>query len=676
MPLQDAIYRFGPYELRTRTHEVYKNGEKLKLRPQAFQILHALVERSGDVVTREELRRRLWPAETFVDFEHGLNTAIKELRGLLNDSASEPRYIETLPKLGYRIIAPVTAVEAVFRAPFGDAVDAKSRAAEIEEPQGRQFPDHVGINSHRPLQRQEEKHRSKDRQLQEHGGVPPPLHQWRWGIAAAVGVIVIVGVAIYVQWSRSRARVQAPSTRAMLAVLPFENLTGDAGQEYFSDGLTEEMIGQLGRLDSQRLGVIARTSVMHYKHTQDPLSQIGRELGVQYVLEGSVRRDSDKVRISAQLIQVRDQTHIWSRQYDRELGSLLTLQGEIAREAAGEIQIALGTPQSMQVALQNPSASTANSEAHDLYLKGLYFWNKRTVENFEQAVEYFRRATDRDPNYAPAYSGLADSYSLLTGYAMLPGNKYMPRARAAALRALELDQNLAEAHTALALVVQNYDYDWQTSEKEFRWAIELNPNYVTAHHWYAEHLMWMGRFDEALQESEKARQLDPLSLIIAADYGDILYNARQYDQAIAQLRAVREMDPNFPRATIILGPYIQKGMFKEALALVKPAPPSSPVEPWYLAAMASIYGRAGQRDEALRVLKRLEELNLREPLPLTVLVSAYLSVGDQERALTYLEKEYAERCNALTTLKVDPEYDPLRSDPRFQALLRRMNFPQ
>ena len=646
MPLQDAKYRFGPYELRTRTREVYKHGSRLKLRPQLFQILQALAERSGEVVTREELRRLLWPAETFVDFEHGLNTAIKELRGLLNDSVSEPRYVETLPKLGYRMNVPVTAVEPVFRAPSGEALDAKSPG-----------------------------HRSKDRPLQD-GGVNLPHHRWRWGIAAAVAVIAIVGVAIYVQWSRSRGRAQAFSGRAMLAVLPFENLTGDAGQEYFSDGLTEEMIGQLGRLDPRRLGVIARTSVMHYKHTQDPLSQVGRELGVQYVLEGSVRRDSDKVRISAQLVQVRDQTQIWSRQYDRELGSLLTLQGEIAREAADEIQITLGTPQSMQVALQNPSASTANSEAHDLYLKGLYFWNKRTVENFQQAVAYFQRAIDRDPNYAPAYSGLANSYSLLTGYAVLPGNKYMPRARAAALRALELDPNLAEAHTALALVVQNYDYDWQTSEKEFRWAIELNPNYVTAHHWYAEHMMWMGRFDEAFQESEKARLLDPLSLIIAADYGDILYNARQYDRAIAQLRAVREMDPNFPRAGIILGPYIQKGMFKEAVALVKPVHPSSPGEPWYLANMASIYGRAGQREEALHVLKRLEELNLREPLPLTVLAAAYLSVGDKERALTYLEKEYAERYNEMTKLKVDPGYDPLRSDPRFQDLLRRVHLAQ
>src|SRR5215470_6113420 len=655
MRSQDAIYRFGPYELRTRTREVYKNGIKLKVRPQPFQILQALVERAGDVVTREELRHRLWPAETFVDFEHGLNTAIKELRGLLNDSASEPQYIETLPKLGYRILVPVEAVDP---ARGKEAVRPKRPASEG------------------PPYTTGEEHRSEYRPLQQgDGGLKPPLHRRRWAVAVAAAAMIIVGVAVYVQWSRWRAPARASSGRVMLAVLPFENLTGDASQDYFSDGLTEEMIGQLGRLDPQRLGVIARTSVMHYKHVPQSLQQIGRELGVQYVLEGSVRRDADKARISAQLIQLKDQTHLWSREYDRELGSLLTLQREIAREAADEIQITFGTPKHTAVAVPTGASPALDSQAHDLYLKGLYFWNKRTVEGFQQAIHYFKNAIDIDPNYAQAYTGLANSYSLLTGYAEAPGERYMTKARTAALRALELEPSLAEAHTALALVVQNYDYDWETSEKEFRRAIELNPNYSTAHHWYAEHLMWMGRFDEAFQESEKARQLDPLSLIIAVDYADILYNARQYDRAIAQLRAVHEMDPNFPRVGILIGSYIEKGMFPEALAVVK-SPSARENLRWYWALQAYVHGRAGQREEARGALRKLEDLSRREKIQPTVFVRAYLGVGDNERALSCLEKAYAERYSEATTLKVDPMYDSLRGDPRFQELLRRVGLAQ
>ncbi len=353
MPGKTTIYRFGPYELRNRTRELYKQGIKLKLRPQPFQVLRILVERAGDVVTREELRDLLWSKETFVDFEHGLNTGIKELRGVLNDSASEPRYIETLPKLGYRMIVRV----------------------EVDE--------------------------------------PLPMLQVilrPWTVLLGIAIVLIVALGTYVQWSRSRARPQPSGERLMLAVLPFENLTGDAGQDYFSDGLTEEMIAQLGHLDPQHLGVIGRTSVMHYKGTHEPLEQIGRELGVQYVLEGSVRRDANKVRVSAQLNQVRDQAHVWARQYDRELINLLALQGEIAQEIADGIQLTLGDHKRIDSAHQAPLTPNAY-EAYDLYLKGRYFWNKRTPPGFQRAVEYFQQAVAKDPDYARAYAGLSDSYA-------------------------------------------------------------------------------------------------------------------------------------------------------------------------------------------------------------------------------------------------------------------------
>ena len=462
----------------------------------------------------------------------------------------------------------------------------------------------------------------------------------------------------------------------MLAVLPFENLTGDAGQDYFSDGLTEEMITRLGSLDPRHLGVIARTSVMHYKNSQEQLGQIGRELGVRYVLEGSFRKETGKVRITAQLIQVNDQTHLWARQYDRELDDLLSLQSEIAREVSDEIQVALGDHKLIQPLPHQPFSSPQTYLAYDLYLKGQYFLNKRTVEGFHRAIDYFQQATAKDPNYARAYAGLADSYALLGGYSMVPQAEFMAKARAAALRALAIDENLPEAHTALALVVQNYDWDWQSSEKEFRWAIELNPNYATAHHWYAEHLAWLGRFDEALLESERARQLDPLSLIIATDNGAILLYSRQYDRAIEQFRAVRELDPNFPRAGMIVQAYAQKGMFTEILAGMEKSRRISCDGPWVCSELAYVYGRMGQRAQARQALAKLEQFYRRQPLDPAAFVGPYIALGNKDQAFAYLEKAYAQHSNAMTTLKVDPLYDPLRDDPRYQNLLRRVGLAQ
>lgn len=323
--------------------------------------------------------------------------------------------------------------------------------------------------------------------------------------------------------------------------------------------MTEKMISDLGGLDAQHLGVIARTSVMHYKQTTEPLDQIGRELGVQYVLEGSVRRDSKKVRITAQLIQLKDQTHLWSQQHDRELSDLLSIQADIAHEIAGQIQLALGNPAPTEQTAQR-SLTPERYAAYDLYLKGQYFWNNRTIEGLHQATSYFEQATAKDPTFARAYAGLADSYALIGPYTATPQTEFIPKARTAAMRALELDGSVAEAHTALALIVQNYDWDWQTAEKEYRRAIELNWSYATAHQWYAEHLAWRGRFDEALRESERARQLDPLSLVIATDNAAILYYSRQYDRAIQQLRAIREMDWTFPRTDYIFYCLVEAGM--------------------------------------------------------------------------------------------------------------------
>jgi len=492
------------------------------------------------------------------------------------------------------------------------------------------------------------------------------------GVFEVVAHNVPPGLGTYVQWSRSRARPQPSGERLMLAVLPFENLTGDAGQDYFSDGLTEEMIAQLGHLDPQHLGVIGRTSVMHYKGTHEPLEQIGRELGVQYVLEGSVRRDANKVRVSAQLNQVRDQAHVWARQYDRELINLLALQGEIAQEIADGIQLTLGDHKRIDSAHQAPLTPNAY-EAYDLYLKGRYFWNKRTPPGFQRAVEYFQQAVAKDPDYARAYAGLSDSYALMSGYSFAPQNEFMPKARAAALRAVELDKNLAEAHTSLALITENYDWDWQNAEKEYRLAIQLDPNYATAHHWYAEYLAHQGRFDEAFAESERARQLDPLSLIIATDDGAILYFSRQYDRAIAKFRSVLDMEPNFPRAHLLVFAYVEKGMFADALADIEKWRRIDDVHlPGIWAIEAYVYGRSGQQVEAQRALEKLQQLNRRRQIDPATIALAYVGMDNKDEAFAWLQRAYSERSNALTALKVDPIYDPLRSDPRFQELLRRV----
>jgi TolB-like protein/DNA-binding winged helix-turn-helix (wHTH) protein/Tfp pilus assembly protein PilF len=654
MPSAASQYRFGPYQLRTRTRELYKHGIKLKLRPQAFQVLIILLERAPDPVTREELRQKLWSSETFVDFEHGLNTAVKDLRGTLSDSASEPRYIETLPKLGYRIIAPVEKefAPATERA-FIDQTDQQVSLNEANASFGEQ-------------QRLAEKQTATSGPELERGGKPKNL--LRWSLYTAALLLVASGLAVW-RWQGSPARART-GTRVTLAVLPFENLTGDPAQEYLTDGLTEEMISQLGRSDPERLGVIARTSVMHYKDGHEPLDRIGRELGVQYVLEGSVRRDADKVRISAQLIRLKDQTHVWVRQYDRELSSLFALQGEIAQEVADEIHLALGQkPASVVAAAKAPVTDT---EAYDLYLRGRYFWNKRNREGFEEAVASFQQSIAKDPNYAPAYAGLADTYVLLSNISTALPAQMMQQARTAALKALQLDERLAEAHTSLALITENYDYDWQTAEKEFRRAIELNPNYATAHQWYAEWLMWQGSFGDALQESDRARQLDPFSLIIAADRGAIFYYSREYDHAIQQSKAVLAIDPHFGRANILYVAYLRKGMFSDALSNFDTDLSHCTSDPWVCGWVAYVDGLAGETEKARTALKELERLDRTRHIRPEPLIAASIGLGHNDDAIHYLERAWSERSSTLTGLRVDPLYDPLRGDPRFQALQRRV----
>ena len=647
--------RFGDdFELDPRSQKLCRAGRVLKLERIPTEILFLLIEKNGELVTREQIISRVWGEGVFLDTDNSINGAIRKIRQVLKDDPENPRYIQTVTGKGYRFIAPIVAPAPAERE---DAPAARPPADRPPADAGTLAADSSSDAALAPAASR--------------NTAPGRLAR----LIGAVAVALIAGWGVYLYTVRSHAPVPGPPVRSMLAVLPFANLTGDPEQEYFSDGLTEEMISQLGNLDASHLGVIARTSVMHYKHTEEPLDQIGGELGVQYALEGSVRRDANKVRITAQLIQIKDQSHIWARQYDRDLSNLLALQAEIAHDIADQIQLTLGDQRRIEIARQSDMSPQA-FEAYDLYLKGRFFWNRRTGQGFQQAIEYFQQAIAKDPNDARAYTGLADSYALLGGYSLTPQMELMPKARAAALKALELDPALAEAHTSFALITENFDYDWETAEKEYRRAIELNPNYATAHHWYAEFLSFQGRFPEALAESERARQLDPLSLIIAADNGVILFYARQYDASIARFRAVKEMEPSFSRAGMVVAPYVEKQQYGDALAELKEWVDTRGESEWTWAWRAFVYGRSGQSAQARQALAKVKQFYDNGHRSPDAVLWALVGVGDRDEAFVWFEKAYADHSNVLTSLKVNPGFDGLRSDPRFQSLMRRVRLAQ
>jgi TolB-like protein/DNA-binding winged helix-turn-helix (wHTH) protein/Flp pilus assembly protein TadD len=620
----------------------------LKLERIPIEILLFLAEQPGEIVTREQIVERVWGKDVFLDTDNSINGAIRKIRQVLKDDPEEPQFIQTVTGKGYRFIAQLTEEPPL--------EESRSEEPQLEEPAAT-----VVTQAPPPLTRAGI------------SDVPRFARHRRW-IVVALTLLLLVAGATYALWPRPAARVGSPS-RVMLAVLPFANLTGDASQEYFSDGLTEEMISELGQMNPEHLGVIGRTSVMLYKTNPKSLDQIGRELGVQYVIEGSVRRDSDHVRITAQLIQVKDQTHVWAHEYDRELKNLLAVQAEIAEEIRDEIELTIGGQKPVPARGEESGPVATNSyEAYDLYLRGRFFWNKRTAAGFLRAADYFQQAIAKDPGYAQAYAGLADTYGLMSTWHQVPQGEFMPRARAAAQKALELDEKLAEAHTSLALIAESYDYDWPAAEKEFRRAIELNPYYATAHQWYGEFLAWQGRIEEARAESERARQLDPLSLIIAVDDAAADYYARQYDRAVERGRAVIEMDPNFSDHGVILNSLMQQGKFDEAVKEIERAKVYTDAsQAW--ASTAALYGRWGRAAEAKRALAKAQgSVSEDRANPNADLLTAYVGMGRKDEAIALLQDSYEKHSNVVLGLKVDPEYDSLRSDPRFQELLRRLRF--
>jgi TolB-like protein/DNA-binding winged helix-turn-helix (wHTH) protein/Tfp pilus assembly protein PilF len=652
-PLRHTVVRFGTYEVSFQSGEVRKAGVRIRVQQQPLKLLEVLLEHPGNLITREELRSRVWPNESFGDFDQAVNIAIAKLRSALGDSAENPRYIETLPKRGYRFIADVSFVDGDGRIRRPESASADSIGVEpVHQFQGNALAIPPATEPGTELQ----------------GLAGAPERRLRPTRRALIALAVALTLAILTLFL-VRSRGRAPAIRS-LAVLPLDNLSGDAAQNYFADGMTDELITDLAQISALR--VISRTSVMVYKGARKPLPQIARELNVDAVVEGTVLRAGDQVRITAQLIDASTDKHLWSQSYEGELRDTLALQDRVARAIAEQIQINL-TPRE-QAALK--SVRVVNPEAYESYLKGRYFWNKRTADGLRVALAYFNQAIEEDPNYAQAYSGLADTYALLGDwqYAVMTPTEADPKAKAAALKAVELDSSLGEAHNSLAFALDGFDWNLDSGGKEFRRAIELSPGYATAHHWYAWHLALFGQYDEAIAEMKKAESLDPLSLIINADLAELLMLAHSYDESMQQSRKTIEMDPNFAMAHNQLAQaYLHQHLYKEAVVELQKAVQLSAGSPTCIANLARAYALSGQRSESVKLMSDLKTSSTPGFSHASEIAAIYVSLGDTDQAMNWLEKGYAERFNPGVLIR--PSFDPLRSDPRFQNLVHRVGLP-
>jgi TolB-like protein/DNA-binding winged helix-turn-helix (wHTH) protein/Flp pilus assembly protein TadD len=628
------IFRFGAFEFSAQTSELRKHGLRIKLSGQPISVLAMLLERPGEVVTRADLQARLWPAGTFVDFEHSVNAAVKRLRQALGDSADSPRFIETLARNGYRFIAPL-----------GQRID------DLAEPAGQN-------HSEEP---------------QSAAPVKKAARRWRFlafpRITASVSLPIVIAGFIIGLHERRPAHIGSGPIRS-LAVLPLANLSGDPDEEYFVEGMADSLRQSLEGIGALR--VISRTSSMYCRGSNKALPEIARQLNADAVVDGSVLRTGKRVRISVELIQTASDTQIWGGSYDRDLKDIFALQAEVAQKIADEIRGTLTAPDRARLARRR----TPDTDAYFAYSKGRFFWNKRTEVDLKRAIGYFQQAIEKDPNYALAYDGLADCWLPLGWYGYMAPSETFPYAKAAVRKALALDDSLAEAHTSLAFVTLYYDRDWANAEREFRRAIELNPNYANGHHWYAEFLSLEGRHREAIAESEHARELDPLSNIINTWVGARYFFARQYDKAIEQYRNSLEMDPGFVPAHLVLGHALeQKHMYREAIAELERAVSLSGGSPIYIASLAHAYGVAGRRDQARKLFDDLWHLSKQRFVSSYDLALVSLGTGETDRAFALLACAVEERSPRVAFLGVDPRFDALRSDTRFKQLMIRIGRP-
>jgi TolB-like protein/Flp pilus assembly protein TadD len=556
-----------------RAGELRKQGLKIKLQDQPFQILVMLLEHPGQVVTREELRSKLWPANTFVDFDHSLNKAINKLREALGDSAESPRFVETLPRRGYRFLEPF---------------EHKQRRA---------------IDS--------------------------------------------------------------------IAVLPLENLSCDPEQDYFADGLTEALITNLAKISALR--VVSRTTAMHYKGVHRPLRELARELQVEGIVEGTVQRFGKRVRISVQLIHATADAHLWAESYERDLRDILGLEAELAQAIAREVQVTLTPQEQAQLA----QAHVVEPEAYEAYLKGRYHWNRRSGDALAKGTECFQRAIERDPSYAAAYAGLADCASSAGWLGFIHPDEGCGKGKRLAQKALNMDANLAEAHTSLAWATVHYDFDFALSETEYERSIQLNPRYATAYMWFSLLLAATGRLEEAITECKRAVRLDPLALMISAGLGWIYWCAHRYDEMIEQFRKTLELDSNFAPPHWGLGlAYSGKSMHEPAIAEMRKAVELSHGSTLVVGLLGEAYAIAGYRDDAQEVLAQLEGISKQQYVTPYIIARIYAALDKSDEVFLWLETAFRERAAWMVYLSVDSRLDSLRSDPRFQDLLRRMNFPQ
>jgi TolB-like protein/tetratricopeptide (TPR) repeat protein len=578
----ENVLHFGAFELDSHAGELRKKGIKIKLQDQPLQILVMLLEHQGEIVTREELQRKLWPADTFVDFEHGINKAMNRLRAALGDSSENPRFIETLPRKGYRFITSTTGSNAPM-----------NMAAEKE------------------------------------------------------------------------------SLKIRLAILPLENLSGDPSQEYFSDGMTEELITQLGGFDPLRLGVIARTSVAQYKGTIKSIREIGQELQVSFIIEGSVRRASDRVRISAQLIRVGDETHLWAQNYERDGRDILTLQNEVAGAVLEEIRRRIVPELGAFPAI----TKTIDPNAYESYLRGRYHFGMISRDGLWKGLEYFKTAIAAENSYAPAYAGLADCYWKLGQLGLLRPIEAYPNAKQAAQRALELDPLLADAYASLAAVAFHYEWDWAGAENGFLRAIQLNPNLAVAHAWYALSLSFLGRCDEASVEARKALMLEPLGQISNGVFATYLMLSGQMEAAVEQYRKTIDLQYNFFHAhTLMALALLQCSRFDESIECAQKAADLSKVSyPLILAGLA--YASSGRKKQAVELLERLILESRKTYVPSIYLAVLSLRLGRLIQAFKWLEQAFDERDSGLVALKSLPLFGITRFIPGVRKLVRRMNFP-
>jgi TolB-like protein/DNA-binding winged helix-turn-helix (wHTH) protein/Tfp pilus assembly protein PilF len=645
-------FHFGDYTLDQSAYRLQRGQQLLRLEKLPMELLILLVRRHGELISREEIAECLWGKDVFVDVDHSINTAVRKIRLVLRDDSERPRFLETVVGKGYRFAARVQITN-------GDSgpIELPDLAAEVQ-----------------PLPTTQPEVPKPLVPATQAAALPPTQEKVRSPrlllLLGSFSFLAVLAVAILLNRGRQIEGVARPPIKS-LAVLPLKNLSGDATQEYFADGMTEAVIGRLSLIPGLR--VISRTSVMRFKDTRMSTPEIAKMLHVDAVVEGSVVRERDRIRVNAQLIRGATDEHIWAGEYQRESQSILALQEEIARTIARQIRVSMKPPQPADLA----ATRTVDPKVQESYLKGRYYFNQRTEDALNKSIAYFAQAVEKDPSYPLPYCGLADAYAVLGYRGHLLSRDALLKAKSAALKAIELDDTVADAHASLAFIAETLEWNWATAEREYKRALELNPSDARAHHWYAGYLIYVGRFDEGIEEAKLARDLDPLSLPINTALAGRMLVVGRYDEAFAQLRETLEMDPNFPPAHNRLAwAYLGKGKQEAAIREFQKALDLSQIDdPDLLLDLGFAYAISGERDEALKILSHLKRQHERNLVPSGAIAILYGALGERNQAFAWLEKAYAEHDPELTYVKVGPRFDPLRHDARFPLLVHRIGLP-